>query len=122
MEQWELDFEWLKVRHLIKDRFERGTLPDLNAILFLIGIQELGRWKAEFTKEEKQDLMHIAVCRLMSNYGFYEFKGRDADGWPHWTLLKAIPSSNLKEQELLFKEAIIQYFREWERESAPTTQ
>ncbi|MEO0875410.1 MAG: hypothetical protein AAFY48_12465, partial [Bacteroidota bacterium] len=82
------------------------------------GIQELGRWKERFTKEEKQDLMHIATCRLMSYYGYYEFAGRDADGWPHWELSQNIPPSNLKEQEGLFKQAIIRYFKEWEEETA----
>ena len=90
MEEWELEFEWLKVRHLVKDAFERDDLPDLNAVLFLIGIQELGRWPGSFTKEEKQDLMHIAVCRLLSYDGYYEFAGRDADGWPHYRLVKPL--------------------------------
>ncbi|MEZ4984986.1 MAG: hypothetical protein R2795_08120 [Saprospiraceae bacterium] len=117
-ESWEIDFEWLRIRHFIKDRFQRESLPDLNGILFLIGVQELGWWKDTFTKEEKQDLMHIATCRLMSYHGHYAFVGRDADGWPHWELVRAIPPSNLKEQELLFKDAIIRYFKEWERENA----
>lgn len=116
MEQWEIDFKWLRIRHFIKDRFQRDTLPDLNGILFLIGIQELGRWKKSFTKEEKQDLMHIATCRLMSTFGYYEFAGRDADGWPHWKLVRAIPQGGLKEQERLFKQSIIEYFQEWEEE------
>lgn len=117
-EDWERDFEWLRIRHFLKDRFKRDTLPDLNAILFLIGIQELGRWREQFTKEEKQDLMHIATCRLLSDYGYYDFIGRDADGWPHWQLTKKIPTQNLKEQELLFKDAIIRYFQAWEAEIA----
>jgi len=113
-EEWETDFEWLKIRHFLKDRFQRDTLPDLNAILFLIGIQELGRWKDKFTKEEKQDLMHIATCRLMSYYDYYEFEGRDGDGWPHWKRSKVIPSIDIKEQVHLYKSAIIRYFKEWE--------
>lgn len=112
-----MDFEWLRIRHFLKDRFQRATLPDLNGILFLIGIQELGRWQNSFSKEEKQDLMHIATCRLMSYYGYYDFAGRDADGWPHWELIKKIPQNNLKAQELLFKQAIIRYFKEWEAET-----
>src|SRR3954462_1268139 len=37
-----------------------GKKPkDLNAVLFLIGVQELGQGNKNFSKEEKQDLMHI---------------------------------------------------------------
>ncbi len=117
MDEWQLDFEWLRVRHLIKERFRRDTLPDLNAVLFLIGIQELGRWQKSYTKEEKQDLMHIAVCRLMSNEGYYEFAGRDADGWPHWTPVRAMPKRDLREQELVLKTNVIRYFKEIEAET-----
>ncbi len=115
-DEWELDFEWLQLRHRIKERFHREQLPDLNAILFLIGIQELGRWEERFTKEEKQDLMHIAVCRVLSNEGYYEFVGQDADGWPHYERTKLLPKTNLKEQELLLKRNILHYFRASEEE------
>lgn len=114
VEEWELDFEWLRVRHLVKERFRREALPDLNAILFLIGIQELGRWKKAFSKEEKQDLMHIAVCRLLSNEGYYQFVGRDEEGWPHWQAAAYIPKFDLREQELLLKINIVRYFKELE--------
>lgn len=116
MEDWEFDFEWLRVRHYVKDSFGKDQLPDLNAILFLIGIQELGRWQESFTKEEKQDLMHIAVCRLLSYEGYYEFVGRDADGWPHYELVQKVPGKNLAEQERMLKEKVIWYFREMEEE------
>lgn len=116
MEEWEFDFEWLQVRHKVKHLMEREQLPDLNGLLFLIGIQELGRWKPEFTKEEKQDLMHIAVCRLLSYEGYYEFAGRDADGWPHWKQLKPVQMPGVDKQEQLLKEKVIQYFRDWEEE------
>ncbi|MEZ5042668.1 MAG: hypothetical protein R2828_22410 [Saprospiraceae bacterium] len=119
MEEWELDFEWLKIRHFIKKRFGRDQLPDLNAILFIIGIQELGRWQNQFTKEEKQDLMHIAVCRLLSYQSYYTFEGRDADGWPHWKLLKPIKAQGMDDQEALLKENVIRYFKEWEAENGP---
>ncbi|MEZ4981262.1 MAG: hypothetical protein R2769_06670 [Saprospiraceae bacterium] len=78
MDAWELDFEWLQVRHKIKDLFNKDALPDLNAILFVIGIQEYGHLKDTYTKEEKQDLMHIAICRLLSEDGYYSFEGIDA--------------------------------------------
>lgn len=114
MENWELDFEWLKVRNIVKDALKRDVLPDMNAILMLIGVQELGRWKSNFTKEEKQDLMHIAVCNLMSYDGYYDFKGRDADGWPHYDAVKPFTQKGVQTQEMYLKEKIIQYFREWQ--------
>ncbi len=117
MESWELDFKWLRVQHLVKKRMHRDQLPDLNGILFLIGIQELGRWGEKFSKEEKQDLMHIAVCRLLSYEGYYDFVGRDADGWPHYKQLKPIAKEGVKNQEVLLKEKAIQYFTELEAEN-----
>ena len=116
MEEWKEDFEWLRIRHYIKDRFGKTELPDLNAILFLIGIQELGRWKEAFTKEEKQDLLHIAVCRLLSYDDYYEFVGRDADGWPHWRNLKPFVTTGVEPQAKILKENIIRYFQEQEEE------
>lgn len=116
MEEWELDFEWLKVRHLIKDNLDGITLPDLNAILFLIGVQELGFVKESFTKEEKQDLMHIAVCQLLSEDGLFEFVGNDADGWPHWRQTAHLSAKGAENQERLLKEKIIRYFRQLEED------
>ncbi len=117
MEDWELEFEWLKVRHLVKESIKRDGLPDLNAVLFLIGIQELGRWKAKFTKEEKQDLMHIAVCRLLSYDGYYEFQGRDGEGWPHYEVTKPLAVKGAEEQERMLKIYVIRYFKDWEAEA-----
>lgn len=111
MEDWELDFEWLKVRHMVKDSLGKTELPDLQAVLFLVGIQELGRVPdGKFSKEEKRDLMHIAVCRLLSYEGYYEFEGRDADGWPHWKQIAPFTTKGLPEQERIIKEKLIQYF------------
>ncbi|MEM9885703.1 MAG: hypothetical protein AAF849_07415 [Bacteroidota bacterium] len=111
MEDWELDFEWLRVQHIVKDSMGKDHLPDLNAILFLVGIQELGRVQDTFTKEEKQDLMHIAICSLLREDGYYEFVGRDADGWPHYESLVPIEVEGVKAQERLLKVKIIEYFK-----------
>ena len=116
MESWQLDFEWLRTQHLVQNTMKRETLPDLNTVLFLVGIQELGRWKRAFTKEEKQDLMHIAVCRLLSQEGFFEFVGRDEDGWPHYRQALEMPQRDTMEQEKLLKINAIRYFQEWEKE------
>ena len=116
MEDWQLDFEWLRVQHQVKDSMRRDTLPDLNTVLFLIGIQELGRWKKSFSKEEKQDLMHIAVCRLLGYDGYYEFVGRDQDGWPHWQQVRELPAQSVTDQEKLLKTYAVRYFNDLESE------
>ena len=117
MEEWNLDFEWLRVRHIVKDAFGRDSLPDMNSILFLVGMQELGYLKEDFTKEEKQDLMHIAVCKLLSMDGYYKFVGRDGDGWPVYELVKAVDEKGVKNQETLLKLKTIEYFKDLESEN-----
>jgi len=61
--------------------------------------------------------MHIAVCRLLSYEGYYEFKGRDHDGWPHWKALQPFTMTGVKEQELMLKEKAITYFNQLEAEN-----
>lgn len=110
----ELMMLWLKVREVVKQQF--GKRPDINAILVLIGINELGVIKEKYEKEEKQDLMHIAICKVLSLAGYYELEGLDAQGWPHWKLVKKLPHFDLLEQEKLLKMHVIEYFEkefEW---------
>lgn len=88
-----------------------GKKPkDLNAVLFLIGVQELGRGSKPFSKEEKQDLMHIGICKVLSLSGYYTLEGLDKQGWPHWKVLKKLPHFDLLEQERLLKMHVIEYF------------
>ena len=89
-------------------RFE-GPM-DLNGIIFLIGVQELGQHAREFKKDEKVNLMHIGICVLLMPFGYYKELGRDADGWPHFERVKDLPALDEKEQERLMKEAILGYF------------
>jgi hypothetical protein len=83
-------------------------------VLLLIGIQELGRWQKRFTKEEKQDLMHIAVCTLLSEDGYYDFVGRDTEGWPHFNAVRALEIKGEQAQEHFLKTKIIEYFKNHE--------
>lgn len=99
---------WAALEAQLVDRF--GKKPDLNAILMLIGIQESGQHKKEYTKEEKQDLMHVAVCHLLSGSGYYALERIDEDGWPHFTQLKALPALSLLEQENFIKDHVLLYF------------
>ena len=82
----------------------------METILFLVGIQEFGDIRKKFSKEEKQDLMHIAICSLLSQSGFYELEKIDEDGWPHFRQLKAMPDMSMIEQENFLKDHILLYF------------
>ena len=96
------------------DRLENliGKKPgDLNGVLFLIGVQELGKGALHFTKEQKQDLMHIGICRVLSLSGYYEFRGIDPDGWPHWELVQSLPYGDILGQENFLKLHILEYFK-----------
>ncbi|MBK7970583.1 MAG: hypothetical protein IPK08_17555 [Bacteroidetes bacterium] len=106
----ELKDEWTFLTKRLETQF--GEAPDLQAILFLIGVQELGKGPSNFSKDQKQDLMHIATCRLLSTYGYYELDGLDEDGWPHWKRIGKLPVLTLKEQDLVLKRAVLDYFRD----------
>ncbi len=108
----DLQHRWWKLEEKLMERF--GKKPDMEAILFLIGIQETGNLKNKFTKEQKQDLMHVAVCSLLSQSGFYEIEDYDEEHWPHFKQLKELPQFNMIEQESFLKDHILLYFEKIE--------
>ena len=105
----DLERKWHKLLSMLEKLI--GARPkDLNGVLFLIGVQELGKGYQQFSKEEKQDLMHIAICKVLSLSEFYILEGVDEEGWPHWKLKRNLPHFDLLEQEKLLKMHIIDYF------------
>ena len=104
----DLQLRWWKLEEKLMERF--GKKPDMEAILFLIGIQEFGDIKKKFSKEQKQDLMHVAVCSLLAQSGYYRLEGYDDDGWPHFLQLKELPAYNMIEQENFLKDHVLLYF------------
>lgn len=107
-ERWDLVVE--KLSH----QFADGDTLDLDAIIYLIGVQELGQLKRTYKKDQKLDLMHIAICKLLAPYGYYKFDYVDDDGWPHYKVLEELPHLKAGEQSVLMKEAIVNYFVETE--------
>jgi len=105
----EFDKKWNQLLNKLEKKI--GKKPnDLNAVLFLIGVHELGKGIKPFSKEQKQDLMHIAICKVLSLSGYYQLEGLDEDGWPHWKLVKKLPHFDILEQEKLLKMHVIEYF------------
>lgn len=103
-ERWELVVEKLS------NQFAEGDILDLDAIIYLIGVQELGQPHRKFKKDEKLDLMHIAICKLLEPFGYYEFDFIDKQGWPHYNSKEQLPNLKAGEQSILMKQAIVEYF------------
>ena len=106
----EIEFQHV-TKHLSK---QFGDDIDLQGLLFIIGVQELGKGKIKLTKNEKLDVMHIAICTLLAPYGYYEYEGLDKDGWPHWKTTEKLPPLKPMQQQTIIKQAIIEYFKEFE--------
>lgn len=99
--------KWYKIVFALKRDF--GKKPDMNGLLFIIGVRELGKTR-EFTKDEKMDLMHIATCALLAIDGYYTLEYYDKEGWPHYTLEKPLPYADLLKQETFLRKQIVKYF------------
>ena len=105
----DLDRKWHQLLVFVEKTI--GKKPkDLNGVLFIIGMQELGQGAKRFSKEEKQDLLHIAICKVLSLSGYYTLEGLDKEGWPHWKVVKKLPHFDLLEQEKLLRMHVLEYF------------
>ena len=102
--------KWNNLKTKLSVDFSDNEIIDLDSIIFLIGIQELGQFQKRFNKQKKLEVIHIAVCKLLSDYGYYEYDHTDNDGWPHYKLIKKLPNLKAGEQTILMKKAIINYF------------
>jgi hypothetical protein len=107
-ERWELLVEKLSAQ------FSDGDPLEMDGIIYLVGVQELGNFNRKFKKDEKINLMHIAICRLLEPYGYYDFDFFDDEGWPHYKIKEQLPPLKAGEQTVLMKEAVVNYFLEKE--------
>lgn len=107
---YDFEMRWKKVITRLESTF--GEEIDLEAILLLIGVQELGQGTRRFKKDEKLDLMHIAICRVLEPFGYYAFSHLDEEGWPHYNTVKKLPYLEDKEQKELMRRAVVDYFEE----------
>ena len=108
----QLKERWEQLVTILSDQFSQGEDLDLDAIIYLIGVQELGKFSQIYKKDEKLNLMHIAICRLLEPYGYYEFEFFDREGWPHYKVKEELPPLKAGEQSVLMKDAIVNYFLE----------
>lgn len=110
----QLKERWDYLVEKLSKQFSDGDPLELDAIIYLVGVQELGQYHRKYKKDDKLDLMHIAICRLLEPYGYYEFDFFDDEGWPHYKVKEELPTLKAGEQSILMKEAIVDYFLEKE--------
>jgi hypothetical protein len=115
MRDEKLKARWNELVTMFSNKFADGEEMDIDGILFLIGIQEVGKGYKRYKKDEKLDVIHVAICTLLQPYGYYEYLGLDEDGWPHFKEKEKLPNLKAGEQAVLMKEAAVHYAleREW---------
>lgn len=105
-----LKTRWESLQNKLSNQFADGEQMDLDAIIYMVGVQEFGKPQETFKKDDKINLMHIAICTLLEPYGFYEFDFIDEEGWPHFKNVSKLPALKAGEQTVLMKEALVSYF------------
>ena len=88
MRSEELKHDWEQLLGKLSQQFPGDGDIDLDGALLLIGAQELQMGYLRLKKDEKLNVLHIAVCTVLEPYGYYAFEKRDDDGWPHFKSLK----------------------------------
>ncbi len=112
MAQEDVQVRWWQLEEKLMQRFDKK--PDLNAVLMLIGVQEANKVGEKLSKEQKQDIMHVGICTVLSPSGYYTQTHVDNEGWPHYDQKKALPNMNVIEQELFIKDHVLLYFQQQE--------
>lgn len=105
---------WEQLIKKLSNQFADGEPIDLDAAIYLVGVQEVGVWQKRLKKDEKVQLIHVGICRLLEPFGYYRFDHLDTDGWPHYTIVEPLPPLKAGEQSILMKEALVMYFLEKE--------
>jgi hypothetical protein len=101
---------WETLLVVLSERFSDGEALDVEGVLYLVGLQELGQVHRKMKKDDNVNLIHIGICSVLEPYGYYRFDFFDDEGWPHFELLEELPPLKPGEQSILMKEALVEYF------------
>ena len=108
----ELEKKYRELERKLSAQFADGDIMKIDAILYLIGVQELGKGFLQFSKDDKINLMHIAVCKIFEPFGHYKFSHIDEEGWPHYEFTNQLPEMDVEQQAQYMKEAVVLYFEQ----------
>jgi hypothetical protein len=100
--------KWEKLAAWFQDEFKMEA--DVDAMLFMIGVQELGKGFENFGKTQKLELIHIGICTVLQKDGYYKFTHLDQEGWPHYVAEKKLPYIKGQQQKEFMKKYLLEYF------------
>ena len=101
---------WETLLVVLNERFSDGEVINIEGVLYLVGLQELGQVHRKMKKDDNVNLIHVGICTVLEPYGYYRFDFFDEEGWPHFELLEELPPLKPGEQSILMKEALVEYF------------
>jgi hypothetical protein len=102
---------WDSLVSEISTRF--GRKPDIDSLLFLIGVQSVGRgYEPDIPKERKQSLIMEGSYLAFETIGVYQRVGMERNGFWIWQKNFDLPELTVDEQEKLLQVGILNYFEQ----------
>ncbi len=101
---------WPQLQEWTRRRF--GKRADVEGVLFLIGLQELGRGAApDLDKARKEQILLEGTFCAFETLGYYERTGIEDNGHWIWEQRKSMPADLTKaEEEVMLRQAALAYF------------
>ncbi|MBN2165530.1 MAG: hypothetical protein JW717_04580 [Marinilabiliaceae bacterium] len=97
---------------LLKASKHFNVMANQEFLLFLAGIQALGKGYKSYSKQEKMDLIALGQCKLLSQKGFMIAVGNDYEGWPTFEAKTSLDVMSYLEKERLMREALMEYYEQ----------
>lgn len=67
-----------KISAALREFFSLDEAPGIAEMIFLAGLQSLGKPAGPLSRDDKMNVMHIGTCVLLEPYGYYRYSHRDA--------------------------------------------
>jgi len=105
-----LQKRWAKLQRWVEHRF--GKKADMEGILFLVGIQELGHgFLPDLDKDRKEQIVVEGAYCVLETLGYYERVGMERTGHWIWEQRHELPADLSKEaEEHMLRRAVLRYF------------
>ena len=75
-----LKTRWNAVLDFLTEKFSETETIDIEGVLYLVGLQELGKIHQQFKKDDNVNIIHIGICTVLEPFGYYAFDFYDEDG------------------------------------------